>query len=1039
MASSSVFKATASVINDPNDHTNASTGVSTPSDPTRRSKRTRRGSTGSSLPQEPESQREYSNFTSEAPTVAGTPPPKQKGAYEPVHCCDNGTGIRLIDLGSLKQGAEHLCCRLCAENEMESMMEKRMHSFFDFHNKRFNYSKLVKTKRPTMEDSYNEFKKSQISGNNVCNLDPIQLKSETIGFATNLHFECKKSEHNFSVEAQKVSRSFYDGQQQNSHMTYWVNYLIVMCMHRIGCGMYHAQQLAGFLGLPSFKRVPYMFRVVEDKLGPVLCDIALKSKEDALKLEKEATMRHAAVNATEYTIVDGKVGICVASDTHWPRRGGGGKKYVSPSGLTYMIGSLTGMIVASHVCSQDCRICTNFEKKRKAGKLEPDARVHTHRCPRNYPKSKSPKTMETASTVIMVTSVFNSDADVFVEYICIDDDTTMMSHLRRKSDGGNLPDTMPTNFPIRISDLNHRIRSIGHVVFDLARSTMENSRVTTFVAYRYKKALSYFVYGMINDNCTAQTFIANKLAPLEHIFGNHEFCTEQCPGKRAIVSKEDYRSKIPPLDKKMHRDIYLDLHETTKPYFEPERVAQIVQEKMPTEIVIGGTQPCEAVNNADCCMAPKNRHYSSTCSLGDRSSTMVGTHNLGEIRFYTSVSDCIIDVPLNSNQLSYFEFKWGKKVNKRKYQSTKSVKRKRTEQSKSRLKSTIQDQMLQEALADQLGEGDVDAHKSTMVLMTTEEIDEFKKEKKKLLAKATRPCTACNQLGHYGVTSWMCPKNKNNLKNIEISDGNIPDDRKPKKLKEKKSTQKKTKEKTQQKTSDDSLSSLSVKDLRLRLKSHGLKTSGNKPELIQRLTDFASASPSPHATTSTSIMTSATPILPSPFQGAVGAPPAPPLPVQHQQSPPIVVAAATTVPTIVVRTTVGNPLKSSLHQDHQQQQHTIDITAPPLLEQQRVPTRDTNHEEQKGPPERTSEAKEATNTCILDDDIGMIVDYQFCLDEGLVQDPRPRQAPVQTYVGGNSGNSRRSFFRDLEDITDGIAALCDPDEFTDFGASAEDL
>jgi hypothetical protein len=128
-------------------------------------------------------------------------------------------------------------------------------------------------------------------------------------------------------------------------------------------------------------------------------------------------------------------------------------------------------------------------------------------------------------------------------------------------------------------------------------------------------------------------------------------------------------------------------------------------------------------------------------------------------------------------------------------------------------------------------------------------------------------------------------------------------------------------------------------------------------------------------------------------------------------------------------------------QDHQQQQHTIDITAPPPLEQQGVPTRDTNHEEQKGPPERTSEvaSKEATNTCILDDDIGMIVDYQFCLDEGLVQDPRPRQAPVQTYVGGNSGNSRRSFFRDLEDITDGIAALCDPDEFTDFGASAEDL
>ena len=106
-----------------------------------------------------------------------------------------------------------------------------------------------------------------------------------------------------------------------------------------------------------------------------------------------------------------------------------------------------------------------------------------------------------------------------------------------------------------------------------------------------------------------------------------------------------------------------------------------------------------------------------------------------------------------------------------------------------------------------------------------------------------------------------------------------------------------------------------------------------------------------------------------------------------------------------------------------------------------MPKRDSHGEEQKGPPERTSEvdSTEATKNTCIDDDIRMIVDYQFCLDEGLVQDPRPTQPLVQTYVGRNSGNSRRSFFRDLDDVTDGIAALCDPDEFTDFGASAEDL
>lgn len=341
-----------------------------------------------------------------------------------------------------------------------------------------------KCKVPSPEESYEIFKSSENKNCSSTNhlVSCVQLKSETVGFATSLHFECKECEHNVSVESQIVSPNFYNG-KADSHGRYWVNYLIVMLMHRMGCGMYHAQMLAGFLGLPSLYRIPYMFRVVEDKLGPVIGKIAANSKQKGIRLEKEVTKNNAAINGSNCTVVNEKVGICIASDTHWPRRGGGGKKYVSPSGLTYMIGSLSGMIVASHVCSQDCRVCLFFENKRKKGNLEPGETVRPHRCPRNFPKSKSPKTMETASTVIMVKDVFDSDADVFVEFICIDDDTTMMSHLRRKCDGGNLPDYMPVDFPIRISDLNHRIRTIGHVVFDLARSTNEKSRVTMHLAY----------------------------------------------------------------------------------------------------------------------------------------------------------------------------------------------------------------------------------------------------------------------------------------------------------------------------------------------------------------------------------------------------------------------------------------------------------------------------------------------------------------------------------------------------------------------------
>jgi hypothetical protein len=65
--------------------------------------------------------------------------------------------------------------------------------------------------------------------------------------------------------------------------------------------------------------------------------------------------------------------------------------------------------------------------------------------------------METALTVIMVKGIFYSVHQTFVKYIFIDNDPTMMLHLRQKCDGRNLPDYMPADFQIRISDLNHRM------------------------------------------------------------------------------------------------------------------------------------------------------------------------------------------------------------------------------------------------------------------------------------------------------------------------------------------------------------------------------------------------------------------------------------------------------------------------------------------------------------------------------------------------------------------------------------------------------
>eukprot|EP00978_Attheya_sp_CCMP212_P044272 scaffold305551_cov31-Attheya_sp.AAC.1 len=144
-------------------------------------------------------------------------------------------------------------------------------------------ARVRKEKNPKPEDSYKLFKIKELNKNCSHCLVSVGMEAETIGFATTLHFKCKtESEHQVSVTPQKVSPHIYSGQEV-SHGLYWVNYLIVLMMHRIGCGMYHAQLIAGFLGLPTFKTVPYMFRVVEEKLGAVLGQIAVKSQQKALE------------------------------------------------------------------------------------------------------------------------------------------------------------------------------------------------------------------------------------------------------------------------------------------------------------------------------------------------------------------------------------------------------------------------------------------------------------------------------------------------------------------------------------------------------------------------------------------------------------------------------------------------------------------------------------------------------------------------------------------------------------------------------------
>ena len=88
--------------------------------------------------------------------TSDTPPPLQKVASEPIFgpdACDNGTDLRLIDVSSLAKGLEHLCCRKCSEENVDTHMQ----DFFEFHAEKMKSAKLLRMKNPSLEESYKKF------------------------------------------------------------------------------------------------------------------------------------------------------------------------------------------------------------------------------------------------------------------------------------------------------------------------------------------------------------------------------------------------------------------------------------------------------------------------------------------------------------------------------------------------------------------------------------------------------------------------------------------------------------------------------------------------------------------------------------------------------------------------------------------------------------------------------------------------------------------------------------------------------------------
>ena len=186
-----------------------------------------------------------------------------------------------------------------------------------------------------------------------------------------------------------------------------------------------------------------------------------------------------------------KVPLTISYDMGWNKRSSG-TRYDSVSGHGIMIGGYTKKVIGFKSMSKECSVCSNFEKKKdREGPVNPPE----HECTKNHDGSS--KSMECKAILKMVVEAF-LEREFMVGTIVADDDTTMKKTLRhnykenvrlgllQKEDwpknnkakyfaSGRLPNSVtPPQF---LADFNHRVKSVGRAVYELALMGKSKSMV----------------------------------------------------------------------------------------------------------------------------------------------------------------------------------------------------------------------------------------------------------------------------------------------------------------------------------------------------------------------------------------------------------------------------------------------------------------------------------------------------------------------------------------------------------------------------------
>ena len=180
----------------------------------------------------------------------------------------NTVGYRLLNVEKLeKVVSKNFCCVHCIERGVGTYLE----DFVSFADKIAADYKQKGKKEVTTRQAYNQFVRDNLNKQKPSIKErigvPVGIKQiRTTGFASEILFQCSCRNHfkNKNLRAHQTTM-FADAvknEPRGRHASYAINHFAVCAFQHIGCGPYHMQQVAAWLGHP-WKTIADCFKQTE--------------------------------------------------------------------------------------------------------------------------------------------------------------------------------------------------------------------------------------------------------------------------------------------------------------------------------------------------------------------------------------------------------------------------------------------------------------------------------------------------------------------------------------------------------------------------------------------------------------------------------------------------------------------------------------------------------------------------------------------------------------------------------------------------------